>query len=355
MSLDPLETAFCQYTAAHWESNDWERFGLETGTSEILDADPRLYRSLTFGDDDYLASICRVLPKALLAALDGNVSPKERIELLYDYAPDLLSWAFQNMKNRVLRLLLKHLCMQVRDIPLSWRVQVSTAVASDQNIAQLFSEALAAVEPAMKVGDPTTVHLAQKAYAPAKQAAEGVLSFPTDPATATATADINTGGTVSMNHLASRSAEKKEDMQIFLVHGRDLPSVREVQHFTWRVTGIMPISLADTPGQGNTIIEKFEREADRVAYAIVLLTPDDEGRLKPLPGATPNNPQDRARQNVVLELGYFFGKLGRQRVAVLNAGVEQPSDVHGLQYISFPGHDWKEELRREFAGAGLLK
>lgn len=136
---------------------------------------------------------------------------------------------------------------------------------------------------------------------------------------------------------------------IFIVHGRDTDAVNIVKLFVYDVTGTMPQILADQAGGGDTIIEKFEREAAASDYAIVLLTPDDEGRNKADGGSF----QDRARQNVILELGYFFGKLGRSKVAVLNGGVEQPSDVHGLNYISYPNGQWKEELRRELRKAGF--
>ena len=92
-----------------------------------------------------------------------------------------------------------------------------------------------------------------------------------------------------------------------------------------RNLGIKPVVLFEEPGKGQTIIEKLESNSD-VLFAVVLLTPDDfgqateEGKLQP-----------RARQNVVLELGYFLGKLGRANVAVLyDESVELPSDYHGV-------------------------
>jgi predicted nucleotide-binding protein len=125
--------------------------------------------------------------------------------------------------------------------------------------------------------------------------------------------------------------------------------VNKVKVFIHSITGIMPQILADQPGGGDTIIEKFEREAETSDYAIVLLTADDEGRNK----ADGGDLKDRARQNVILELGYFFGKLGRSKVVVLNGGVEQPSDVHGLNYIAYPSQMWTEDLRRELRNAGF--
>jgi predicted nucleotide-binding protein len=46
---------------------------------------------------------------------------------------------------------------------------------------------------------------------------------------------------------------------------------------------------------------------------------------------TTTKPAGRARQNVVFELGFFFGSVGRERVAVLyEPDVEKPSDIDGL-------------------------
>ena len=61
----------------------------------------------------------------------------------------------------------------------------------------------------------------------------------------------------------------------------------------------------------------------------------------------------RARQNVILELGYFIGKLGREKVCALHAGeVELPSDLHGVIWVPYSG-DWKLKLIQELRAAGL--
>lgn len=94
------------------------------------------------------------------------------------------------------------------------------------------------------------------------------------------------------------------------------------------------------------MIEKVEAHSD-VGFAIVLLTPDDEGCVK---GGTPI---PRARQNVLLELGYFIGKLGRARVCTLKVGdPEIPSDWRGVIDEPFDaGGGWKQTLARELEAA----
>ena len=85
-----------------------------------------------------------------------------------------------------------------------------------------------------------------------------------------------------------------------------------------------------------------------VGFAVVLLTPDDEGRKK---GDTL---KPRVRQNVLLELGYFVGRLGCGRVCVLRRGeVEVPSDFGGILYTQFDdGEGWKSKLAQELKAAG---
>lgn len=63
----------------------------------------------------------------------------------------------------------------------------------------------------------------------------------------------------------------------------------------------------------------------------------------------------RGRQNVIFELGFFFGKLGRDRVAVLlGPGVGEPSDINGLVYIPVDeAGAWKYQLGRELQSAGI--
>jgi predicted nucleotide-binding protein len=135
---------------------------------------------------------------------------------------------------------------------------------------------------------------------------------------------------------------------VFLVHGHDLGRVETVARFLEKL-GLDVVVLKEQPNQGQTVIEKFERHAD-VGFAVVLMTPDDLGKA-----AAETELHPRARQNVLLELGYFMARLGRARVCALHAeGVEIPSDYSGVLWISFdPADGWRASLVKELKAAGL--
>ena len=135
--------------------------------------------------------------------------------------------------------------------------------------------------------------------------------------------------------------------QVFLVHGRDQGALAEVKQVLSQL-GLDPVVLQDLPNQGRTIIEKFEDHA-RVGFAVVVCTPDDQGKL----AQGDAKPQPRVRQNVVFEWGYFIGKLGRARVcALVKGGVEIHSDYDGVLCIEMDDKkDWRLELIRELKKA----
>ena len=106
---------------------------------------------------------------------------------------------------------------------------------------------------------------------------------------------------------------------------------------------------------GQSLLGKI-RTNSGVAYAVVLLTGDDEGRLNvvgnrnALPELKP-----RSRQNVVFELGFFLAQLGDGHVAALcQDGVEIPSDFLGIMYIAWDENgNWQMKLFKELQAAGL--
>lgn len=112
-----------------------------------------------------------------------------------------------------------------------------------------------------------------------------------------------------------------------------------------------PIIIAKKPSGGKTIIEMIEHRGD-VQFAVILLTPDDKGGLN----KDRSKLQPRARQNVILELGYFMGRLGREKVIALYRGsVELPSDMHGVIYIptEIPNKDWRVDFAKNLKLANI--
>ncbi len=162
---------------------------------------------------------------------------------------------------------------------------------------------------------------------------------------------------------------------VFIVHGRDHEPMKELKTMLLEF-GLNPIVLHEQPSGSRTIVEKLEKYSD-VGYAFVILTPEDVGCLKNkirekinsvLKLTEDKKPRSliadihsigviraymhemnaylspRARQNVVLEFGYFMGLLSRDRVCCLLKGdVEKPSDMHGIVYVPFK--DSVEERR----------
>ncbi|MGA2005425.1 MAG: nucleotide-binding protein [Terriglobales bacterium] len=142
---------------------------------------------------------------------------------------------------------------------------------------------------------------------------------------------------------------KPNSRDVFLVHGHDETVKETVARFLEKLD-LNPVILHERPNQGKTVIEKFEAHSD-VGFAVVLLTPDDVGAL----ASSPEKLNSRARQNVILELGYFIGKLSRARVCALyREGVEIPSDIHGVLYVPYDeGGGWRLKLANEIRAAGI--
>ncbi len=138
--------------------------------------------------------------------------------------------------------------------------------------------------------------------------------------------------------------------RVFLVHGHNDGLLHEVARYLEKLK-LQPVVLREQPNSGRTIIQKFEDYAD-VAYAVVLLTPDDRGGVVSVPF---EQQRPRARQNVLFELGYFIGKLSRCRVTALHLGdVDIPSDYAGVAFVALDERGaWRLELARELKAAGI--
>lgn len=193
--------------------------------------------------------------------------------------------------------------------------------------------------------DATPARGEQGADLPASQSTEVIHKYTTkgEAPSGTSTDDERSG------MAQSETTNAPQPSPIFVVHGRDTAVESQTQLLIERTTGRRTIVLHEQVAGGRTVIEQIEQHAVTAAYAVVLLTGDDEGGLRG------GQMRPRARQNVILELGYFWGHFGRGRVAVLTENdVELPSDAVGILYISIdPAGAWKTKLLQEVDGAGI--
>ena len=137
-----------------------------------------------------------------------------------------------------------------------------------------------------------------------------------------------------------KSSTDTESNRVFVVHGHD-DTAREQLELILHRLNLKPFVLANTSGDGLTIIEALEKEisASKTGkrFGIVLLTPDDMGYRQDT--NPPEAPEPRARQNVVMEMGMLIAAFGRPQVAILKKGhVVVPSDAHGIIYFPFNNH-----------------
>jgi predicted nucleotide-binding protein len=137
--------------------------------------------------------------------------------------------------------------------------------------------------------------------------------------------------------------------KVFVVHGHDHGAKETVARYLEGL-GLQAVILHEKPSESRTVIEKIEAFSE-AGFAVVLLTPDDVGAAK----ADAASLKPRARQNMMLELGYFLGKLKRSQVCALyKPGVEIPSDYRGVIFIELDENDaWRKSLAQEISNVRL--
>jgi predicted nucleotide-binding protein len=150
---------------------------------------------------------------------------------------------------------------------------------------------------------------------------------------------------------AEKQTEEKETVsysnKIFIIHGHAMELCKKVQDFLTEL-GLEPVILNEQPAKGQTIVEKFERVFLECGFAIGLYTQDDKMITKD------DKIYFQARPNVILEIGYCWGKLGRDKMAILyERGAELPSDLFGINWHdSTNDEQWQASLTKELRAAG---
>lgn len=139
--------------------------------------------------------------------------------------------------------------------------------------------------------------------------------------------------------------------KVFIVHGTD-HAIRDKIDLFLRDSGLSTVVMEGVAHGGRTLPEKFEEIAQTCGFAVFILSPDD------LLYRHDKSEVKRARQNVVLELGYFWGQLGRKlKFALLvDPTIEFPTDIQGIGWIEITPDlaQTKLKLRKELEEAGLI-
>lgn len=152
--------------------------------------------------------------------------------------------------------------------------------------------------------------------------------------------DVNTTPDVFFQNVFAvlgKIASTRYPYRVFLVHGRRHDVRDELMQVVEKL-GFDVIVLAKQPNQSLTVIEKLERDIERVGFAFIIYTPDDIGGLQG------SDQRPRARQNVIFEHGLLSGKMGRDRTCAIVVGsdIEFPSDIFGMLYEEFDSFDGKD-------------
>ena len=164
-------------------------------------------------------------------------------------------------------------------------------------------------------------------------------------------------GTHMTGEVSQDEDAQAHNVRSFIVHGHDHRSLYELIYYLQNTLKLdAPTVLQNTPSEGKTLIETFESEAELTELVFVLLTPDD----KVAEDSDTETDKYRARQNVIFEMGFFLGKLGRKsgKVLLLHKGaLDIPSDIAGIRYIDITNgiESAGEKIRRELQPLGILK
>jgi predicted nucleotide-binding protein len=139
---------------------------------------------------------------------------------------------------------------------------------------------------------------------------------------------------------------------IFIIHGKDEAKWRELKDILQSEFRLNPIILQEQADAGcKTVIEKFEHYAETCSYAIAIFTPDDEV-------ATGGVTYLQARPNVIYEIGWFCGRLGRSgAMLLLKEGTSLFSDFGGIVQKRFSINVAERiiEIRKDLVAAGVLE
>jgi hypothetical protein len=140
-----------------------------------------------------------------------------------------------------------------------------------------------------------------------------------------------------MDYIGTYYAEKSQNTanksqsgikKIVMIHGHDSGLKHELTDYLKNDMLLPEPVVLSLSSRGQTVMEKFELEVNEADLIFVLTAPEDFNcKLASLP-----------KRNILLELGYLIGKLGKksEKLVILlknKDNVNLPTDIYGLEYI----------------------
>jgi predicted nucleotide-binding protein len=158
-----------------------------------------------------------------------------------------------------------------------------------------------------------------------------------------------------------KDAPRRRGTSVFVVHGRDLAARDSIFAFL-RSLALKPLewnqALRLTKKGSPYVGEVLDAAFSEAAAIVVLLTPDDEARLKPefrqpRDAAHERNLTGQARSNVLFEAGMAFGKNPNSTILVQLGDLRPFSDVGGRHVIHLSDNPAsRQEFATKLANAG---
>jgi len=150
--------------------------------------------------------------------------------------------------------------------------------------------------------------------------------------------------------ITSKASLIPNSKNIFIIHGHDKTNTLILYNMLKEEFNLNPIKIVNKPGQSQSIIDKFEKNASACSFAFALFTKDDEVNKS-------NDKYFQARPNVIFEAGWFTGRIGKNRLVILlQNGTKIHSDFEGISRIQF-NNDVEEkfiEIKKELIAANLV-
>lgn len=167
---------------------------------------------------------------------------------------------------------------------------------------------------------------------------------------------INLESSSKYNETISEKEEKAmvDNNKVFIIHGDNKHHWLELKNILESRTNLSCVELSEMPGGSSNIIDKFEKHAEECAIAIAILSAEDKVVKEE------GKEYSQARPNVLFELGWFYHKIGKERMLILYEDTESnmiPSDLNGMQYLPFKGNisEAYYDLDKELKAMGVLK